>query len=107
MALRWNCGGCGDGCGGSGGFFSLHAKVVGGWFHESFPACFFVLFFISNFAFGGDQFICIDATLWAMDQFALAQQTEMPADKHSLRSCVWIHFPDGFPLFFSFLNFLF
>ena len=37
-----------------------------------------------------------------MGQFALAQQTEMPVDKYSLRSCVWIHFPDGFPLFFFF-----
>ena len=53
--LRWHCGGCSDGCGGSGGFFSSHAKFMGAGMVSRVIPCLFFLFFISNVAIRGDQ----------------------------------------------------
>ena len=38
-----------------------------------------------------------DLFLYTRDQYTVAQQTAISVDRHSLTSCVWIIFPDGFP----------
>ena len=43
-----------------------------------------------------DQLVCTNSTLSGPTDFSVAQWA-VTVDEHSMRSCVWVHFPDGFP----------
>ena len=42
------------------------------------------------------QLVCTNSTLSGPTEVSVAQWA-VTVDEHSMRSCVWVHFPDGFP----------